>query len=72
MRTIHNDGTGLCERHARFGKQHEAREWETLEPSLYERLGKEAITAVVDDFVGRVANDGRITGCKDGIKGYGV
>jgi len=30
--------------------------------SLYERLGKEAITAVVDDFVGRVANDGRING----------
>jgi len=30
--------------------------------SLYERLGKkEAITAVVDDFVG-VANDGRING----------
>ena len=32
-------------------------------PSLYDRLGKkEAITAVVDDFVGRVANDGRING----------
>ena len=31
--------------------------------SLYERLGKkEAITAVVDNFVGRVANDGRING----------
>lgn len=31
--------------------------------SLYDRLGKkEAITAVVDDFVGRVANDGRING----------
>jgi hemoglobin len=31
--------------------------------SLYERLGKkEAITAVVDVFVGRVANDGRING----------
>ena len=31
--------------------------------SLYERLGKkEAITAVVDDFVGRVANDSRING----------
>jgi len=30
--------------------------------SLYERLGKEAITAVVDDFVDRVANDGRING----------
>jgi hypothetical protein len=27
---------------------------------------------VVDDFVGRVGNDSRITGCKDGIKGYGV
>ena len=32
-------------------------------PSLYERLGKkEAITAVVDDFVTRVANDPRING----------
>lgn len=31
--------------------------------SLYDRLGgKSAITAVVDDFVGRVANDGRIKG----------
>ena len=31
--------------------------------SLYERLGgKEAITAVVDDFVGRVAADKRING----------
>jgi len=31
------------------------------EPSLYERLGgKPAITAVVDDFVGNVANDTRI------------
>ena len=31
--------------------------------SLYERLGgKEAITAVVDDFVGRVAADNRING----------
>jgi hemoglobin len=31
--------------------------------SLYERLGKkEAITAVVDDFVNRVANDNRING----------
>ncbi|WP_447983366.1 group I truncated hemoglobin [Nitrospira sp. Nam74] len=34
-----------------------------MQPSLYERLGKkEAITAVVDDFVGRVASDGRING----------
>ena len=33
------------------------------EKSLYERLGgKEAITAVVDDFVGRVAADNRING----------
>ena len=33
------------------------------EPSLYERLGgKGAITAVVDDFVGRVAADTRING----------
>lgn len=32
-------------------------------PSLYERLGKkEAITAVVEDFVNRVAADGRING----------
>ena len=32
-------------------------------PSLYKRLGKkEAITAVVDDFVTRVANDPRING----------
>ncbi len=32
-------------------------------PSLYERLGKkEAITAVVDDFVNRVAADKRING----------
>lgn len=32
-------------------------------PSLYERLGgKPAITAVVDDFVGRVAADNRING----------
>src|SRR2546423_6557230 len=31
------------------------------QPSLYERLGgKPAITAVVDDFVGNVANDTRI------------
>lgn len=31
--------------------------------SLYDRLGKkEAITAVVDDFVNRVANDNRING----------
>lgn len=33
------------------------------EASLYERLGgKPAITAMVDDFVGRVANDTRING----------
>ena len=33
------------------------------EKSLYERLGgKPAITAVVDDFVGRVAADSRING----------
>lgn len=33
----------------------------TTQASLYERLGKkEAITAVVDDFVTRVANDRRI------------
>jgi hemoglobin len=33
------------------------------EKSLYERLGgKPAITAVVDDFVGRVAADNRING----------
>jgi hypothetical protein len=44
----------------------------SMQPSFYEGLGKEAITAVVDDFVGRVGNDSRITGCKDGIKGYGV
>src|SRR5262245_61866547 len=31
------------------------------QPSLYERLGgKKAITAVVDEFVGRVAADNRI------------
>jgi hemoglobin len=31
------------------------------QPSLYERLGgKPAITAVIDDFVGNVAGDGRI------------
>lgn len=36
---------------------------QSMQPSLYERLGKrEAITAVVDDFVGRVASDGRING----------
>ena len=35
----------------------------TMDASLYERLGKkEAITAVVDDFVGRVAKDDRING----------
>jgi hemoglobin len=35
----------------------------TAEKSLYERLGgKPAITAVVDDFVGRVAADSRING----------
>ena len=35
----------------------------TMSGSLYERLGKkEAITAVVDDFVGRVAKDNRING----------
>lgn len=34
-----------------------------VDRSLYERLGgKPAITAVVDDFVGRVAEDGRING----------
>src|SRR3989454_11978276 len=34
-----------------------------MTPTLYERLGsKEAITAVVDDFVGRVAADSRING----------
>lgn len=34
-----------------------------MAPSLYERLGKkEAITAVVDDFVARVAADSRING----------
>ncbi|HNK79075.1 MAG TPA: group 1 truncated hemoglobin, partial [Nitrospira sp.] len=33
------------------------------EKSLYDRLGgKTAITAVVDDFVGRVAGDARING----------
>ena len=32
-------------------------------PTLYERLGgKEAITAVIDDFVGRCAADARING----------
>ena len=36
---------------------------QAVPPSLYYRLGKkEAITAVADDFVGRVANDGRING----------
>ena len=35
----------------------------SMQPSLYERLGKkEAITAVVEDFVNRVANDSRING----------
>ena len=35
----------------------------TMNASLYERLGKKkAITAVVDDFVARVANDTRING----------
>ena len=35
----------------------------TAEKSLYDRLGgKPAITAVVDDFVGRVAADNRING----------
>ncbi len=35
----------------------------SMTPSLYERLGKkEAITAVVDDFVARVAADSRING----------
>ncbi len=35
----------------------------TAEKSLYDRLGgKTAITAVVDDFVGRVAADNRING----------
>jgi hemoglobin len=35
----------------------------TADKSLYERLGgKPAITAVVDDFVGRVATDPRING----------
>src|SRR5438128_10942586 len=34
-----------------------------MAPTLYERLGgKGAITAVVDDFVGRVAADSRING----------
>ena len=34
-----------------------------MTPTLYERLGgKGAITAVVDDFVGRVAADSRING----------
>src|SRR5256712_14102692 len=34
-----------------------------MAPTLYERLGgKGAITAVVDDFVGRVAADKRING----------
>lgn len=38
-------------------------ETKTAEPSLYDRLGgKPAITAVVDDFVGRVAADTRING----------
>jgi hemoglobin len=36
---------------------------QSMGPSLYERLGKkDAITAVVDDFVGRVGNDTRING----------
>ena len=35
----------------------------TADKSLYDRLGgKPAITAVVDDFVGRVAADNRING----------
>ncbi|MBP6607191.1 MAG: group 1 truncated hemoglobin, partial [Nitrospira sp.] len=35
----------------------------SMEKSLYDRLGgKTAITAVVDDFVGRVAADTRING----------
>jgi hemoglobin len=40
-----------------------AMETKTAEPPLYDRLGgKTAITAVVDDFVGRVAADTRING----------
>ncbi|MBM4121461.1 MAG: group 1 truncated hemoglobin [Nitrospira sp.] len=36
---------------------------QATQPSLYERLGKkEAITAVVNDFVNRVAVDSRING----------
>jgi len=36
---------------------------EKMTPSLYDRLGgKPAITAVVDAFVGNVANDSRING----------
>jgi len=39
------------------------REMSTSAPTLYQRLGeKPAITAVVDDFVGRVAADNRING----------
>jgi hemoglobin len=39
----------------------DAAKTETSTKSLYDRLGgKEAITAVVDDFVGRVAQDTRI------------
>jgi len=39
------------------------RDMSTSTPTLYQRLGeKPAITAVVDDFVGRVAADNRING----------
>ena len=39
------------------------RDMSTSAPTLYQRLGeKPAITAVVDDFVGRVAADNRING----------
>lgn len=56
-------GVGCTSEMSGSGMKQESAMKQPMQSSLYERLGqKEAITAVVDDFVGRVASDGRING----------
>lgn len=57
--------TSACSEHMGNAKTSAMDPYSTMERSdtLYDRLGgKPAITAVVDDFVGRVAQDSRING----------
>ena len=56
-------GVGCASEISGSAMKQESEMKQPVQPSLYERLGKkEAITAVIDDFVGRVASDGRNNG----------